>query len=123
MDTVTVTKADLLAKIRANREAHQAIFEEAKAGYKELAKAALKKHLRDVERGEMQVISIMMPAPVNQTKDYDRIITMLEMEVKGEVELDEQQFSQYVMDDWRWKQAFLTSNAGYSVTATQMLGG
>lgn len=122
METVTVKKAELLEKVRANRDAHQAIYDEAKAGYKALAVAELKKHLKDVERGAMQVIHITMPAPVNQIRDYDRIITMLEMEVEDEVELDETQFSQYVMDDWRWKQQFLTSNSTYSATAATSLG-
>lgn len=122
MDKVKVRKDELLESVRANRDAHQAIYDEAVAGYKELAKAELKKHLRDVDRGAMQVISVMLPAPVNHTKDYDRVITMLEMSVDDEIELHEDEFAQYVMDDWRWKQQFLTSNAAYSATASKSLG-
>lgn len=121
MDSIKVRKAELLAKVRENRDAHEAIYDEAMAGYKDLAEAQLKKHLADVRRGTVQVISIMMPAPTNQTKDYERIIAMLEMEIADEIELDEQQFSQYVMDDWRWKQQFLASNSAYSATATELL--
>jgi hypothetical protein len=37
------------------------------------------------------------------------------------VELSEQEFRQYVMDDWSWKHNFLASNAMYSAAATRAL--
>lgn len=123
MHSIKAKKEDVLATIRTNREAHQAIYEEAVAGYKELAKEQLKKHLKDVDRGAMQTINFLLPAPVNHVKDYDRVIKMLEMEVADEVSLDNALFAQYIMDDWAWKQQFLTSNSSYSVTANTALQG
>ena len=123
IDYVRLKKDEVLDALRANRDAHQSIYDEAVAGYKELAKQQLKKHLRDVERGAMQVVNIMLPAPVNQTKDYDRVIKMLEMDVRDEIELSQGEFAMYVMDDWSWKRQFLTSNSTYSATAASSLGG
>lgn len=123
IETVKLRKADVLDALEENREAHQGIYEEALAGYKELALAQLKKHIKDVERGAMQVISIVLPAPVNQTKDYERIIKMLELDVRDEIELTQAEFAMYVMDDWAWKRQFLTSNSTYSTRAASSLGG
>jgi hypothetical protein len=46
---------------------------------------------------------------------------MLEMALANEVELSEEDYQQYVMDDWSWKEELLTSNARYSSTASAML--
>jgi hypothetical protein len=122
VDTVKVNKADLLEALRVNREAHEGIYQEALEGYKETALAQLQKHLADVQRGAMKVISIMLPAPENHTRDYDRVIKMVEMSVDDELELDQTEFAQYVMDDWHWKRQFLASNSSYSATAQASLG-
>lgn len=44
----------------------------------------------------------------------ESMIKMLEMCVADEVTVTEQQFSQYVLDDWGWKKQFITTNARYS---------
>jgi hypothetical protein len=41
---------------------------------------------------------------------------MLEMEIRSELEIDEQQFKMYVRDDWAWKGQFTTSNSAYTVS-------
>jgi hypothetical protein len=46
---------------------------------------------------------------------------MLEMALAEEVELSEEDYQQYVMDEWSWREVFLTSNASYSSTASTML--
>jgi hypothetical protein len=46
---------------------------------------------------------------------------MLEMALADEVELSEEDYRQYVMDDWSWREEFLTSDARYSSTASAML--
>lgn len=64
---------------------------------------------------------IILSQPVNQTRSYDRVIGMLEMALAEEVELSEEDYQQYVMDEWSWREVFLTSNASYSSTASTML--
>jgi hypothetical protein len=41
---------------------------------------------------------------------------------ESHVELSEQEFGQYVMDDWAWKRQFLLSNSAYSATAANYVG-
>jgi len=45
---------------------------------------------------------------------------MLKMSVDTEVLLSEQDFSCFVLDDWDWKQKFLTSSRDYSVRAASI---
>ena len=93
------------------------------AGYKIQATKLLKEHLLRVQAGKNVRAHIVLTQAVNQTRSYDRIIGMLEMALAEEVELSEEDYQQYVMDDWSWKEEFLTSNARYSSTASAMLEG
>jgi hypothetical protein len=121
MENQKVDKAKLLAILRINRERHKAVFDEAVAGYKIQATKLLKEHLLRVQAGKNVRVHIVLTQPVNQTRSYDRIIGMLEMALAEEVELSEEDYQQYVMDDWSWREEFLTSNARYSSTASAML--
>jgi hypothetical protein len=121
MKNQIVDKAKLLAILKTNRERHKAVFDEAVAGYKAQATRLLKEHLLRVQRGRNVRVHVVLTQPVNQTRSYDRVIGMLEMAIANEVELSEEDYQQYVMDDWSWKEDFLTSNAQYSSTASAML--
>lgn len=123
MQEVTVKKADLQKKVQENRAKHQQIFEEACEGYQAEAEKLLEQHLRRVREGKRRVVNVMIPVPVNQLKDYDRVLAMLEMSVADEITLNAHEFSQYVMDEWSWKGQFLTSNSTYSGTAQASIGG
>jgi hypothetical protein len=122
MESQKVNKNDLLKILKDNRDKHKAIFDEALVGYKEQATKLLKEHLKRVQNGSKTRVYVSVPYPVNMTKEYNRIIGMLEMSLANEVELTEQDYQQYVMDDWTWKQSFLASNSAYSLSATQALG-
>ena len=121
MENVTVTKSALLEALKENRDAHQAIFEEALDGYKAETERLLKEHLKAVRSGKVQAIYVNLPVPEDHTRDYDRAIRMIDMSVDSEITIDETSFRQYVMDDWRWKHQFLSSNSTYSATAKGML--
>lgn len=120
MDKVLLKRDDLLEALRVNRDAHQAIFDEAVEGYEKEAVAKLQRYIRDIKKGGRKDISFMMPAPVNQVKDYDRVIKMVEMSIPDEIELTQQEFQMYVMDDWSWKNNFITTNSAYSITAQSL---
>ncbi len=113
MNTVKVMKSELLAKIGANREQHRNEFEKALAGYRERCIEELEARLVDLRAGRRFDVAIRLPVPEDHTDDYNRVITMLEMSVDDEIEIYEQEFSQYVMDQWSWKGAFTTTNATY----------
>jgi hypothetical protein len=51
--------------------------------------------------------------PQDHTRDYDRMIKMLQMHQDDLFTLDDFQFAEYVMDDWGWKRQWGTSNSEF----------
>lgn len=110
---VTVRKDELLASIRKNREGHRAEFEKAQLGYRAAIIAELDSMLDDARKGRRIRRSIELVEPQDHTKDYDRVIRMLEMSTATDIVITEQQFSQFVLDEWGWMNAFKGSTARY----------
>jgi len=114
MRTVVVDRDEYLDRLRANRENHRAVFDEAVEGYHNRLMAELERRVRDLKRGRHIDQYIGLPEPEDHTNDYDRVITMAEMSVRDTVELSEDEFAMYVMDQWRWKQPFSDSTEMYT---------
>lgn len=112
MRTVKVKTTDLLKKLKENRTEHTNAYTKAHALYRERALKELKKLVSDAENGKIR-LSISLSEPTNQIKEYDRIIMMMEMSTDTIVEISEQEFSMYVMDEWNWKQQFMHTNSFY----------
>lgn len=78
MDTIKVKKAELLDKVRQNREDHAKDYTEAMIAYKEEAIKALEILLTAAKTGDIRhTIDVVKPREF--LKDYDRAIKMLEM--------------------------------------------
>lgn len=121
MNAIKVKKSELLKTLHANRENHRNIFLEAQAGYRAFVIKELDVMLTDAKEGRRIRRSINVIEPQDQTKDYDRAIKMLDMSEDETVMLSEEDFANYVQDDWNWKRGFLAANSAYSVTATRAL--
>lgn len=114
MNEVTVEKGALLEVLKKNREAHRGIFEKAQERYRERVLEELEKSLQDAQAGRHFRRHIELPEPEDHTGDYDRIIRMVEMSVKVDIELTQGEFATYVMDDWNWKRAWTTNTLAYT---------
>lgn len=112
MDTIRVPKLTLLEILKKNRDNHRAMFLDAQQGYREEVIKVLDARLKDAREGRKINLHFSMPAPIDQTKDYNIAIEMLEMAVDDIIELTAVEFRNYVKDDWSWRQ---------NVTATNML--
>jgi hypothetical protein len=113
MEKIKVRKSDLLQKMEANRAAHRATFEDALSGYRKEVIEHLEKMLSEARLGKRVRRNIELIEPMDQTKDYDRVIAMLNMSIDDVFELDEQTFACYVLDDWHWKGQFNASTMSY----------
>jgi hypothetical protein len=111
---ITVDKADLLVKLRENREKHRTVFLAALDGYKKQATEILKSHIRAIEEGRTPLLVISLARPEDHTRDYDRVIGMLEMDKSGEFRLDAVTYGNYVNDDWRWKREWARMSSSYA---------
>lgn len=114
MAGVTVRTADLLEVLKKNREGHREIFLDAQKGYREDIIKELDQMLADARAGKSLRRSVSLVEPKDHTKDYDRIIRMLEMCTKDEVFISDSEFMQYVQDDWGWKSDFVGTVSNYT---------
>lgn len=113
MRTVTVNKEELLKSVRANRQHHRTVFLQAQEEFRKRAIEELEKRLADARDGKHFDQHLGMIEPVDRTDDYDRIISMLEMSVDDKIDLTQDEYAAYVMDDWSWKRQWLTANSTY----------
>ena len=119
MEKITVDKNDLLTRVKTNRDKHREIFLEALEGYRQHSLSTLEAKVKDIKDGKTPKIYISIDRPVDHTRDYDRIIAMLEMHKGSEFDLEEDDFAQYALDDWSWKRQWALSNSGYVSAGTR----
>lgn len=110
---VKVNKDDLLEVLKENRDTHRSLFLEALEGYREEVIKLLTINLDNVKAGKKIVTFLQLPVPQDQTSEYDQIIRMLGMSVDEDFELEDHEFKCYVLDEWSWKEAVMTSNSRY----------
>ena len=113
MKTIKVSKEKLFAKLHENREEHRQVFLRAQKGFRAEVIEQLDKALKDAREGKRFQTSFQLPAPVDQTPEYDVAIDMCGWEIDKEIELSQEEFRQYVLDDWVWKDNWLYSNTMY----------
>ena len=118
MRKVTVKQDELLKILQENRSVHKADYEDAYKGYLETCAETLEKMLAEINAGDRETVQWTEYPPQNQVKDYDRVIRMLELSVDDEIELSAEEFSNFVQDDWQWKDSWAVSNSHY-ITKTR----
>lgn len=121
METVKLEKKELLVVLKQNRTDHRKIFEEALEGFRVKAIEYLEKRLEAAKAGQKFGLQFDLIQPEDHTKDYDRIIRMLEMSTDAVVEMTQHEFSMYVQDEWLWQRNWLHSNSAYTASAVSKL--
>ena len=114
MNTITVSVPMLLDTLRKNRDSHRATFEKALVIYKTKAIEVFTEQIEAIHKGALPDRSLRLPCPEEHTDDYDRLIKMMEWHTDPTVELSMAEFTQYVMDNWGWKQSFITNTTSYT---------
>ena len=111
--TVNVDRDRLLAVLKENREQHGAAYERAKTGYIRVTTKQIEDYLTRLTNGELLERAYLPSPPENHTDDYDAAIQMMEWSSDDTIELTQTQFAQYVLDNWGWRDQWLTSNTAY----------
>jgi hypothetical protein len=109
-----VQKAELLETLKTNLIKHETEYKAARLGYRNALTSKLSDMLSQIEVGKEVETKIDLPKPRNHGSDYTRVIRMLEMSIGDSITINEEQFRQYVMDDWDWRQDFTTTVTRYS---------
>jgi protein-tyrosine-phosphatase len=95
--TIQVKKADLIVKIKENKENHIKEFDKAVVAYKDEALRQLRVQRQRVQDGALDA-KLNLITPVDNSDNYDKILEMFEWEVKDVVELEQSEFQEYVQD-------------------------
>lgn len=114
MNSVTMDKGKLLAIVQANKERHRQLYHEAHEAFMDKAIKNFEELLGRAKRGHVKLY-VDLVEPKDHTKDYERVVLMLEHEVGDTIELTSREFAQYVQDEWGWQEEFSTaylSNTG-----------
>lgn len=114
MNTITVDKALLREKVEVNRALHRETFIEAMGIFSERYVATVQTYLDDAKNGLRYQLVIQLPMPEDHTKDYDRVLEMIDMSVGDTMDLEEDDVASYIQDDWGWKRAWMTNTASYT---------
>ena len=111
---IPVDRKELLEELTKNRTKHAVDYEEAYEGFKLAFVKEAEKILALGKEGDFSKSHVGLTPPKSHVKDYDRVIRMMEMCKVDQVIITEQQFSQYVLDEWGWQSEFSTSKALYA---------
>lgn len=113
MQSVKILKTKLQKIIKTNRDNHSSVYEKAFEGYRLECIKILEANLTNLKNGKKVVVAFYEQAPQDHTKDYDVVLKMLDLSEDSVIELTQQEFQQYVNDEWTWKQHWATSNSKY----------
>lgn len=123
MKTVSVSKLRLLEKLKENAASHQAEFEKLNREYQGVMIENLARILQRFERERQEGAPSHPPslhsisAPRSYTKHYQRAIGMLELHQSELVDLSEQEYDRYWLDEWGWRQEFDMVRTSYNNNA------
>lgn len=140
--TVRVNRLRLIETLKANRDKHLAVYNEAMAGYKDLAQAKVREAFVGLEarlqtRKEellakldaftpatadnfsdyfvvLEQVAVNLKRPVSYAAAYDAAIDMAEFDTRDELELSGAEFQCFCRDEWDWKYEFSAVNAVYT---------
>lgn len=116
MQTVKVNKDKLVEIMKNNLDQHKKDYREAVEGYKAAYLKEAEQHLALAKAGKPSkfVHSFKCIVPREYSSEYTTVICMLEMSVDQEIVLTQQQFLQYVRDEWNWSGHFNTTKSLYN---------
>lgn len=111
MGLVRVKTSELVKILKSNRQKHVKEFDKARKEYRIALTNVLERIIKKAKAGEDVPHRIGLDKPKSYVEDYDRTIRMLELSTDKKVELTQQEFQQYVQDQWVWKRGFDFSNS------------
>lgn len=104
--SVTVKRADLLAALKANLEAHRAQFIEATSDYKAKVLEELYAALYRANNDDFSKVVVDVTKPESHEADFIDVIEMMELSVDESIQLDRDAFKAYFRNEWPWKRHF-----------------
>jgi hypothetical protein len=110
-----VPREKLLDILTKNKAEHESIFAAAKEGYLKAVQEALNKvadTFHDTKKLDLQPLH-KLNDPQNYVTEYDDAIGMVAMTIQENIELEHDEYRQYVLDKWHFGRQFVMSNSAY----------
>ena len=114
---VRIGKALVIATLGKNRDQHRRIFFEALAGFKKRAQRELEGMITKLKADELIEPYWGRTIPKDHTRDYDRVIAMVDAAEDEEIEMNETDFAHFMLDRWDWSREWLKTSSQYSESA------
>ncbi len=114
LTTVLIDTGKLLARVEENLTNHRQRFEEAVEGYKLKTIEILEDHIERILNNAPERVVVALDWPEDHSSDYERVIEQLKWSKDAVLELNEQEFAMYVLDQWGWQAGFSKTYAMYS---------
>lgn len=117
MERIKVKKETVLETLKKNKKIHRDEFEDAMEGWIKKCKDKLQELIDGLnsENARSIKIEVYLPKPVSYEKEYDKAIKMIEYEIRNEIEISANDFGKYFLDEWAWKENFLSNTGLYKV--------
>lgn len=116
---LTFSVQKVLETMKKNVETHKKEFQELLDKNRAHAMKELALCIEEASTGVYPDISKIQKAihlkPVDHSKDYQRIISMLEITTQSEIDLTVAEFDRYMNDNWDWKESFLSNKTAYGM--------
>ena len=112
--TITVKKSQLIEQLKANKANHIKEYEKAVIAYKEEALKQLNQQIKEVEQGSL-IAKLNLVTPINNADEYDKIIEMFEWEINDDVELEQNEFNEFVLDEFDFARNAKFANTMYAL--------
>lgn len=106
MRSVKVKCDELKTRLVVNRDFHIDDYLEMMEYYEIDVERLANELLERVKNRDYSLMTVVATKPESYESDYNAVIEMLEMSVDDEIELSNQEFKQYVMNEWNWKGGF-----------------
>ena len=101
MQKVTVKKETLLKALKENKTKHLSGFEKSMNQYQKRLVKILSAKLEEAKKpGKKVNLNFNLYPPSDHSGEYESVIKMLEMGEETTVELSQNEFQQYVLDEW-----------------------
>lgn len=116
---VSISRDELLAKLRENRTKHVETYEAAMEVYRLRLVTEFEARLAQLDLSDTpELIAavetyVKLPKPEVHADDYDRAISMVNWHQGDTIELEEHQFAELVMDQWGWHKSFISNTTSY----------
>jgi hypothetical protein len=116
MREVEVNKLDLLVKLKENKAKHISEHKEARKVYNEKLIEWAEQLILDTKANREVIPWFKEDVPTSFEEEYKLAIDMLEWSTETDtVLLTQNEFKQYVNDEWNWSQGFKATNSKYGV--------